>query len=47
VLECASRGVSVRIDDSVDLRVELPAGIEPISPDATSDDALRQVERDG
>jgi acetolactate decarboxylase len=47
VLECSPRGVSVRVDDSVDLHVELPAGIELSSPEATSDDALRRVEREG
>ena len=44
VLECSSRGASVLVDDSVDLHVELPAGVELSSPDATSDDALRRVE---
>jgi acetolactate decarboxylase len=47
VLECAPRRVDVQVDDSVDLHVELPAGIELSSPGATSDDALRRVERDG
>ena len=47
VLECRPRGVSVLVDDSVDLHVELPAGIELGSPEATSDDALRRIERDG
>ena len=36
VLAAAPRGVAVHVDDSVDLHVELPAGIELSSPDATS-----------
>ena len=47
VLECATRGVTVEVDDSIDLHVELPAGIELSSPGATSDAALRRVEREG
>jgi acetolactate decarboxylase len=47
VLACATREVTVRVDDEVDLHVELPRGVELTSPDATSDAALRRVERDG
>ena len=47
VLGCEPHGVSVQIDDSVDLHVELPPGVELTSPGATSDDALRRVEREG
>lgn len=47
VLGCEPQGVRVRVDDSVDLHVELPAGVELTSPGATSDDALREVEREG
>jgi acetolactate decarboxylase len=47
VLRCRPRGVTVRVDDSVDLHVELPAGVELTSPEATSDEALRDVEGGG
>ncbi|MGH2993976.1 MAG: acetolactate decarboxylase [Solirubrobacterales bacterium] len=47
VLGCEPRDVDVQVDDSVDLHVELPAGVELSSPGATSDDALRSVEREG
>jgi acetolactate decarboxylase len=47
VLECSPHGVSVQVDDSLDLHVELPPGIELSARDATSDDALRRVEREG
>ena len=47
VLECSPHGVRGQVDDSVDLHVELPAGIELGSPEATDDDALRRVEREG
>ena len=47
VLACATRDVTVQGDDEVDLNVELPAGVELTSPEATSDAALRRVERQG
>jgi acetolactate decarboxylase len=47
VLGCVARAATVSVDDSVDLHVELPTGVELTSPGATSDDALRQVEREG
>ncbi len=47
VLECSPTAVTVQVDDSVDLHVELPAGIELTSPDATSQAALDRVEREG
>jgi acetolactate decarboxylase len=46
VLGCAPRGVTVQVDDSVNVHVELPPGVELTSPDATSDTALRRVERE-
>ena len=42
-----SHEVEVQVDDSVDLHVELPLGVELTSPDATSDEALRRVEPQG
>jgi hypothetical protein len=39
--------VIVEVDDSIDLHVELPAGIELSSPGTRSDAALRRVEREG
>jgi acetolactate decarboxylase len=47
VLGCEPRGVEVQVDDSVDVHVELPPGVELTSPGATSDAALRRVERQG
>jgi acetolactate decarboxylase len=44
VLGSRTGGVTVQVDDSVDLHVELPAGVELTSPDATSQAALDQVE---
>jgi hypothetical protein len=37
----------VRVDDSVDVHVELPTGIQLTSPDATSQEALDRVEHRG
>lgn len=47
VLAATPHGVEVQVDDSVDVHVELPLGVELTSPDATSDEALRRVERQG
>jgi acetolactate decarboxylase len=47
VLGARTGGVTVQVDDSVDLHVELPAGVELTSPDATSQAALDQVEPGG
>ena len=47
VLECTSRKVTVQVDDSEDLHVELPPGVEMTSAGSTTDEALRRVEREG
>jgi acetolactate decarboxylase len=47
VLSCATRDVTVQVDDEVDLHVELPRGVELTSPEATSDADLRRVEQQG
>jgi acetolactate decarboxylase len=47
VLACTPLRATVQVDDTVDLHVELPAGVELTSPGATSDAALRRVEREG
>lgn len=47
ILACVPRSATVQVDDSIDLHVELPPGVELTSPDATSDAALRRVEREG
>jgi alpha-acetolactate decarboxylase len=47
VLACATRDVTVQVDDEVDMHVELPRGVELTSPESTSDAALRRVERQG
>jgi acetolactate decarboxylase len=47
VLAATPHGVEVRLHDSVDVHVELPAGVELTSPEATSDEALRRAEREG
>jgi acetolactate decarboxylase len=47
VLECSPDGVVVRVDDSIDVHVELPPGVELTSPEATSQAVLDRVERQG
>jgi acetolactate decarboxylase len=44
VLGCRTASVTVQVDDSVDVHVELPAGVELSSPEGTSDEVLRRVE---
>jgi hypothetical protein len=47
VLECSPDGVVVWVDDSIDVHVELPLGVELTSPEATSQAILDRVEREG
>jgi acetolactate decarboxylase len=47
VLECSPDGVVVWVDDSIDVHVELPPGVELASPEATSRAVLDRVERQG
>ena len=47
MLQCSPSGVTVEVDDSVDVHVELPAGVELTSPDATTQAAMDRVECEG
>ncbi len=47
VLESASSDIEVQVDDEVDVHLELPPGVALDSATATSDAALRRVEREG